>query len=106
MGVKFSQKTFTMANKLVTSFRFSEENNYKKEKEKKKKSGLNGVFTDFIICRLTETIILKSRDLLLSDFSKGRLFGCCDGFCRVSPACDRHETVTCALLRIEIIHRQ
>ena len=36
-----------MADKLVTSFRFTEENN--------KKEGLNSVFTDFIICRLTES---------------------------------------------------
>ena len=46
--------TITMADKLVTSFRFTEEN--------KKKEGLNSVFTDFIICRLTETTISKSRD--------------------------------------------
>ena len=34
--------TITMADKLVTSFRFTEEN--------KKKEGLNSVFTDFTEC--------------------------------------------------------
>ena len=44
-----------MADKFVTSFRFTEEN--------KKKEILNSVFTEFIICRLTETTISKSRDV-------------------------------------------
>ena len=48
--------TIAMADKLVTSFRFTGENKGKKE-------GLNSVFTDFIICRLTETTISKSRDV-------------------------------------------
>ena len=39
----------------VISFRFT--------KEHKKKEGLNSIFTDFIICRLTETTISKSRDV-------------------------------------------
>ena len=38
--------TITMADKVVTSFRFTEEN--------KKKEGLTSVFTNFIICRLTD----------------------------------------------------
>ena len=44
-----------MADKLVTSFRFTKEN--------KKTDGLNHVFTNFIICRLTETTISKSHDI-------------------------------------------
>ena len=47
--------TVAMADKLITSFRFTEENKKKKKKEKekkkkkkKKKRGLNSVFTDFI----------------------------------------------------------
>ena len=39
----------------VTSFRFT--------KEHKKKEVLNSIFTNFIICRLTETTISKSRDI-------------------------------------------
>ena len=46
--------TIAMADKLVTSFRFM--------KKRKRKEGLNSVFADFIICRLTETTIPKSRD--------------------------------------------
>ena len=48
--------TIAMADILVTSFRFTEQN------KKKKKICLNSVFSDFIICRLTETTISKSRD--------------------------------------------
>ena len=44
-----------MADKFVTGFWFTEEN--------KKKEGLNSVFTEFIICRLTETTISKSHDV-------------------------------------------
>ena len=47
--------TIIMADKLVTSFRFTEEN--------KKKEGLTSIFTDFIICRLTETTISKSHEV-------------------------------------------
>ena len=47
--------TIAMADKLVTKFRFTE--------KKKKKEGLNSVFIDFIICRLTETTVSKSRDV-------------------------------------------
>ena len=44
------------ADKSVTSFKFT----LKKEIRIKE---LNGVFNDFIICRLTETTISKSRDV-------------------------------------------
>lgn len=46
-GFYICKMTIAMAGKLVTSFRFTEEN--------KANEGLNSVFTDFIICRLTET---------------------------------------------------
>ena len=36
-------------------------------------------FTDFITCRLTETTISKSRDLFLSDVSKGTPFSLLSG---------------------------
>ena len=42
--------TIAMADKLVTSLRFTEE-----KKKKKKREGLNSVFTEFIIFRLTLT---------------------------------------------------
>ena len=49
--------TIAIADKLVTSFRFTEENN--------KKEGLNSVFTDFIICRLTKSKIVSKITLNL-----------------------------------------
>ena len=53
--------TIAMADKLVTSLRFTEEK--KKEEEKEEKRGLNSVFTEFIICALTETTISKPHDV-------------------------------------------
>ena len=72
--------------------------------------GVNSFFifilTDFITCRLTETTISKSRDLFLSDVSKGIPFSCCPGFCSVFKICDRRETATYALPRIATIHTE
>ena len=49
-----------MADKLVTSLRFTEE-----KKKEEKKRGLNSVFTDFIIFRLTESKIVSKITLNL-----------------------------------------
>ena len=49
--------TIAMADKLFTSFRFTDES-------KGGEQGLNSVFTGFIICILTETTISKSRNAL------------------------------------------
>ena len=56
-GFYICKITIAMADKLVTSFRFTDEN-------KKKEEVLNISFlTDFIMYRLTETTISKSRDV-------------------------------------------
>ena len=52
--------TIAMADKLVTSLRFTEE-----KKKEEKKRGLNSVFTDFIIFRLTESKIVSKITLNL-----------------------------------------
>ena len=55
--------TIGMADKLVTTIASDLPKKIRKKKKKERKKGLNSVFTNVIICRLTETTISKSRDV-------------------------------------------